>query len=99
MGQKYIINNSTLVMGHVEYHSQLLKDHSKTVGGGYWYVDEENKKVYLYSKSLEFKQARLADVIQALRNGKFPKNLSGYSFYYSHEESLARVLRDSTKIV
>lgn len=99
MGQKYIINNNTLVMGQVEYHSQLLKDHSKTVGGGYWYVDDENKKVYLYSKSLEFKQARYADVIKALRSGAFPQNLKGYSFYYSHEDSLSRVLKDSTKIV
>jgi hypothetical protein len=99
MAQKYIINDRTLVIGHVEYHSELLNNHDKTIGGGYWSIDEENKAVYLYSKSIQFKAPKATDVIECIKFGMVPPSLEGYHFYFSKEESLQYAKVRAIKIV
>jgi hypothetical protein len=51
---KFIINNGNLTMGHVEFHRELSRDHSTTKGGGWFHLDKENKKLYLYDQSVDF---------------------------------------------
>lgn len=99
MAQKYIINNNTLILGNVEYHSELSKDHSKTQGGGYWHVDTQHKKVYLYSRSLDYNRPKITDVIYALRHSVISPTLEGYSFYYSSQESLSNAMHDCFKVL
>lgn len=98
MAKKFIINDNTIIFGDVEVHNQLCKDHKKTVGGGYWHLDKENKNVYLYSKSLQFKHAKIGDVIAALHGGMVPPSLQEYTFYYSHSDSLSEALKNSVKV-
>jgi hypothetical protein len=51
---KFIINDGMVVMGRVVAHRDLLKDHRKTIGGGWWHYDKDYKIMYLYGTSVEF---------------------------------------------
>lgn len=88
MPQKFIINNRTLIMGDVDHHRELAQNHRSTTGGGYWFVDNEAKIVYLYSKSLEFKQSKYVEVIDAVVRGRVPEEYKEFTFCYSHSDSL-----------
>ena len=98
MARKFIVNDNNLIFGDVDLHKQLCKDHSKTVGGGYWHIDKEQKKIYLYSHSMDFKRAKIGDVIAALHGGHVPAALQDYVFYYSHSDGLNDALKDSVKV-
>lgn len=98
MPQKFIINNDNLILGNVDHHVDLAKNHTTTKGGGWWHIDSENKKIYLYSKSLQFKHAKFADVLSAVNYGKLPEYLKDYEFYFSHADSLQDAMRYSIKI-
>lgn len=54
MAKKFVINNNRLVTGDVGYHFELCNDNSTTIGGGYWYKDEDAKRLYLYGTSTDY---------------------------------------------
>lgn len=54
MTKKFVINDNRLVIGNVGYHFELCNDNSTTIGGGYWFKDEENKRLYLYGTSTDY---------------------------------------------
>jgi hypothetical protein len=86
MAKKFIINNGNLVMGHVDFHKELVKDHSTTKGGGWWEYDKEENIMYLYSRSIDFGQAKREDVIQAIQTGWLSPRLNDTKFFHSYEE-------------
>src|SRR6185369_5026144 len=93
------INDNNLIVGNVDLHEQLWKDHSKTAGGGYWHVVTEEKKVYLYSHSLRFKRAKISHVISALHGAHIsPPSLRDHTFYYSSNDSLDDAMRNCVKV-
>jgi len=85
-------------MGVVEYHNEITKDNTKTTGGGYYHVDTQNKKVYLYSKSLQYSRAKVTDVIIAVKSNHIPSQLKGYTFYYSYSDNLNSAMIDCIKL-
>jgi hypothetical protein len=54
MAKKFIINDGRIIIGDVEFHAELLRDHSKTIGGGHWFYDHLSDTMYLYGFSTEF---------------------------------------------
>ncbi len=57
IAKKFVINDGDLILGQVEMHEELVRgvDRSKTIGGGRWYVDEEDSNmIYFYGSSVEF---------------------------------------------
>jgi len=95
MAKKFIINNGNIVMGHVEYHKELLSDHTNTVGGGWWEYNKEKDIMYLYSKSYDFGQAKREDVIQAIQTGWISPRLNDTKFFHSYEDSLGKAMDDT----
>lgn len=94
MAKKFIVNNGNLVIGHVDFHKELVKDHSTTKGGGWWEYDKEKNIMYLYSESMDFGQAKREDVIQAIQNGWIDPILNETKFFHSYESSLGKVFDD-----
>lgn len=45
---KFVINDDDLIIGHVEFHEELVRgrNRSKTVGGGRWHVDKDTNTIY-----------------------------------------------------
>ena len=91
---KFIINHGDLVIGNVEFHKDLVKDHSQTKGGGWWHLDRANGIMYLYNKSIDFGQAKREDVIQAVERGLLAPSVSKLRFFHSTKESLHAAMED-----
>lgn len=55
MHKKFIINDGNLILKQVNYHRDIpVKDSSKTIGGGYFYYDEDQDTLYLYGNSSDY---------------------------------------------
>ncbi len=91
--KKFIINRGLFLMGQVELHKDLAKDHSETKGGGWWHADNENKKMYLYSNSHEFGAATKENIEAALKL-RISERLKEYAFFYSPSDSLGVAMRE-----
>ena len=91
MYQKFIINEGRLKAGVVDEHIELAKDHSTTRGGGWWYMDMENRKIWLYGRSIRFgsvKSELLKEIIAAGRH-----DYPGYSWYFSSSRDLDHAMK------
>ena len=78
MAKKFIINDGNLILGDVEYHSELSKNNSKTIGGGHWRIDHDEEILYLYGKSIEFGPVSEKEI--ELSNK--PDSIYGYAIKY-----------------
>lgn len=86
--RKFIINDNQIKMANVECHFELAKDHSTTKGGGWWHLDRENKKVYLYNKSIDYGQSKREDLIELIKNEAYPLSFDEHKFYHSYSDKL-----------
>lgn len=97
MASKYIINNGKLLMSSsVDFHFELAKDHSTTKGGGKFCIEGNN--LHLYGASVDFGQAKIEDVKEALKNEIVQMKLEKYNVFYSQELTLERALQNGVKI-
>ena len=94
MARKFIINNGYLRFANVELHRELARDHSTTKGGGHFHVDIENKKVYLYGKSIDYGKAKREDIAEAVKNGNFTASLDEYAFYYFDTDDMDEAIKN-----
>lgn len=91
---KFVINNGNIIFGHVEFHSDLLRDHKETVGGGWWYLDRENKIMYLYGKSQDYGAVTEEQAKEAWKNSHYSDQMQ---MIFSTEEKLINVLQPEGK--
>jgi hypothetical protein len=75
---------------------QKPREKAKCVGGGWWHIDKENKKVYLYSTSQDFGYCSQEDLISAIDNSFVREVEQGYKFYFSYQEKLEDALQYSS---
>ena len=93
MYQKFIINEDRLISGVVDEHRQLADDHSTTEGGGWWHMDLESRKMWLYGRSILFgnvPKKRLQEVIASGRH-----NYPGFTWYFSRSSRLEHAMQKS----
>lgn len=83
MAQKFIINDNKFLMGRVEYHRELAKDHKTTQGGGFWHIDRHKKILYLCGESSDFGRSDKQVIIDALKKGFKALSLHGFKVMYS----------------
>ena len=83
MAQKWIINNGKiLISASVEYHKELAKDHSLTIGGGLWLTDCLG--LYLYGVSGDFGTVTKEQLQAAIdKDFIFQERFDGYFVYFS----------------
>ena len=102
MAKKWVVvNNQFRMAAAIELHSQLLPpdkpiNELAISGGGWWHVEEPAKKMYLYSSSVDFGVCQEDDLLGALQNTRFSNRFDGFKFYFSHQESLANALIESS---
>lgn len=68
-----------LRFGYVAYHKDLLKTDEYCLGGGAYEVDDENKKLILNEKSMDFDEPRF-DRVESVT---CPKCFEGYEITYT----------------
>ena len=81
MAQKFVINDNRLILGQVDFHKELCKDNTKTVGGGYWHLDSERGILYLYGISVDYGPVTKAQLEAA---DKFPYGEKFTIFFTLH---------------
>lgn len=103
MAKKWIINNNEIIMGHVEFHKELVGHHRekeghKTVGGGYWHHDEENNILYFYGSSDDFGGVRKETFTEALKNSLVSPFLEEAQIRFSNEMWFTNAVNNSVEI-
>lgn len=99
MIQKWIINNCVIKMSSTcKYHADICSSHTTTLGGGWWYLDRHNKKLYLYSKSEAFGPCTREQVVEAFKKTHFPEYLEGVKVYFSRIEDLTAAIQTAELI-
>jgi len=96
MYPKFIVSEGRLILGMVLQHRMLARNHSTTLGGGWWHIDEATQRIWLYARSQVFgpvKKEILKDVVSK-GNHDYP----GYTFYFSRESSLELALENCEKL-
>lgn len=96
MYQKFIINEGRLKTGLVDQHRELALDHSTTRGGGWWYMDKENYKIWLYGKSVAFGSVSLKVLQQVIKTGCH--DYPDFTFYFSGAEKLADAMQKAERL-
>ena len=100
MADKFLIIDTSFRMSRsVQFHNELLpnnrkRDEYKVLGGGRFYIDDDNKRVLIYGTSDEFKSAKKEDILTALKDTMLSPSLFGYKFYISAEEWMGEALKD-----
>ena len=82
---KFIINDGKIHFGHVEFHLEILgeNNNAKTIGGGWWLLNEAEKKLYLYGTSIDFGSVTKDKIIEAWKQSTIPARFAGKEIIYS----------------
>lgn len=88
--KKFIINDNRIIVGQVEFHSDLMKDHEKTIGGGYWFFDHLSNTMYFYGASTQFGALTREQIQNATSYA-----LEGMKIIYSPAITLAEALQST----
>jgi len=99
MAAKFIIADDQLIMGHVDLHRELYKDTSKILGGGWWYINKERTKAYLYSKSFDFGRVTKDQLVSALENSYLSGGVDKMEIYFSESDELSEAIEHGEQIV
>ena len=98
MGKKFIIADNQLILANVEMHRDITENHQGVVGGGWWYINDDRTKLYLYSKSVDFGNVSKEQLISALENGYLQGGIDKMEIYFSDAESLSDVIENGELI-
>ncbi len=96
MHPKFIINEGRLKMGLVDQHRELAQDHSTTLGGGWWYMDKENKTIGLYGRSQLFGSVSKKVLQEVISSGQH--DYPGYTFFYSRSSNPETAMADGEEL-
>ena len=97
---KYLIIDGEIVMEEVNRHRDLIdfKD-SKTGGGGWYHIDEENQKLYFYGCSTEFGGVTYEDFMKAFENSHIHPKFEKMKIYHSFMPMVDGKLPKDSKLV
>ena len=76
-------NNYILKMGNVDMHSELVSFATTPIGGGHYYIDLENKKIYLYGESYKYGKVKIEDLKKVVEQDNIlPISVKSFELYY-----------------
>ena len=91
---KFIVTKKEqkLHLGCVEFHFQLYEDKKDILGGGLFFIDKKNKKIYFYGRSTDFGVVP-HDILESVlkKQEKYIKDqiyYAGYCYTVLSEEEL-----------
>lgn len=93
IAKKFVINDGWLILGQVELHEELVRgrEYAKTVGGGRWHVDEEDKTIiYFYGSSVDFGKVTREQFEESFKQ----PSLERMTIIFSEKEYLSEVLME-----
>jgi len=91
--KKFVINDGDLILGQVEMHEQLVRgrDRDKTVGGGRWHVDDDDRNtIYFYGSSVDFGKVTREQFEESFKQ----PSLENMNVIFSEKEYLSDVLKE-----
>lgn len=91
IAKKFVINDGWLILGQVELHEELVRgrDYGKTVGGGRWHVDEQDRNtIYFYGSSVDFGKVTREQFEESFKQ----PSLERMNVIFSEKENLNDVL-------
>jgi dTDP-D-glucose 4,6-dehydratase len=92
MAHKFlIVNNQFRWSRSIDYHFELLSSNESrkdAIGGGLFYIDQLNKKIFLYHKSEDFGYVNKTDIISALDRTLISERYEGYKVFISKTDTL-----------
>lgn len=98
VAKKFVINEGYLILGQVEMHEDLVRgrDYGKTVGGGRWQVDEQDKNtIYFYGSSVDFGKVTKEQFDAAFKQ----PSLERMNIIFSEKEFFSDVLKENREKV
>lgn len=101
MARKYIIQDGDMRMGDVEMHYQLTdKTNPKhTLGGGYWYIPDDRKVLYLYGKSIDFGDLTIEQLKEIKTSGNHSRALINLEWRFSKSDYLTEAMDPKLNIL
>ncbi len=111
---KFIIDDGELILRKCVFHRELAWAHKSgdddntvyptVIGGGWWYWDREKNRIYLYSKSEQFKACTKEQILAALPKtieedtAHFNHYFAGNEIYFSTSDSLGDAMQNGELI-
>jgi hypothetical protein len=87
MARKWVINDGQFKMSSaVDFHRELSKDNTKTIGGGMWH--QEKDALYLFGESMDFGPCLEDQVREALKNSYLGARFKGCKVYFTTVDSV-----------
>lgn len=84
MAKKFILADDRFKMSAaVEFHSEMVQDRKTVKGGGRWFMDQDNKILYLWDQSQDFGPAKAEDIKAQLTENRVSSRLKGYKVMHS----------------
>jgi len=93
MAKKYVVTDEYIILGHVEYHNELVKDKNKIIGGGRWELVKDTNTLYFYGKSDEFGSVTL----EQFKNSYYYNNRE-HKIIFSTKEYFSDALKDENAV-
>lgn len=90
MAQKFVVEGYRFKMSSsVDNHSELVKFDAHCKGGGWFYLDDKEKILMLYSKSYDYGRAKREDILMAFKDHLFSSALEGFTIVHSTVDNLS----------
>lgn len=75
----------------VDEHRELADDHSTTQGSGWFYIDAENRIIWLYGRSMLFGSVPKNVLRQVIATGNH--DYPGFKWYFSRSSKLVYAMK------
>jgi hypothetical protein len=88
-----------IIANNVQFHSELHRDKTEIVGGGWWYWDRTLDIFYLYKSSEDFGQCTPEQLNGTYVERNVPRGVKFmYSHYYDLQKAIENAIPVSVKI-
>ncbi len=101
---KWIIEDSTLIIGKASFHRHLATNTNNVRGGGWYHFDFDREAFILYGKSEDFGRCSKELVHALISAGNVGRSLNddrykGYKFYFSSSDKLENALDNAEELI
>lgn len=87
MAKKWVLNNGNIILGHVDFHSQLCRDNANTIGGGWWFMHHDSNTIIYYGSSEDY-----GSVTRDQFERAYNHNAEHHKVFFSTNQKLAAAL-------
>ena len=106
MAQKWVCEDDDIrISASIDYHSEIVSEKDKVVGGGYWKMDRQNNIIWLYGSSDDYGRCTAEQVLSAVKNGIFGARFEAFKVLFSasdlidfNDDNLWTLIKEKDKL-